>query len=1052
MLNTDLQNITSIEFDIPDSGDNFNTNEDGTIKSATFGKLIEKLTRPDADTNLLQQFLLTYRSICTPQQLMEVLMHRVIDSNNEEGKVIQIRCINVLKSWINKFWFDFQKDVSSIVPLFKGFVVNCQTITPHLAKMLISLEARLDQRLSEGDDGRGREIDLNEKPPVPILPQNVQGELKLTDIEPIEVARQLTLIEYNIWNNIAPWECLGQAWAKNGRLDKSPHICEMIERFNIVSNWVTTTICRETDLRQRVRLLERFIDIALELRKLNNFNAILEIVAGLNSSPVHRLKNTFSRLSKGKVSKLEELKVLVARTNNYSYARQVLHTCSPPCIPYLGMYLTDLTFIEEGHKDNTKDGLINWLKRHQISEVIEEINRYQTTPYNLVEVDPVISFLNELEYFDEETTYNCSMYIEPREGTSPGEKPYELLTYQEKKDMGLVDELTQFDVVYPEGYRFNTKDTSYSIRIKLQDGLKVITAGTLDKLVERITFEKYTDTNFLFAFLTTYRYFVSPRELLFLLEMRYNLPPLKNPNPALTDTYLAEKIKPVQLRVFNAIKSWIDKHFYDFEEDEELFAQLVDFIDGTMSQVNVTFANMLKKNIEKQQNKTPLPMTGTPPPQKGARVSKPAEDCTSMDFDAEEIARQITLIDHQLFQAIRPPELLDNIYENPETMGYAYNYHYLNSRIDRLAYIVNSEIYSASDPTKQAHFIIKWIGVMKHLTDMGNWHSAKGVVDGLDSTFNEESSVAWAPVPLDQRKFFAETKKYFDVNLGAHMLKEKINSCCSSPPCIPHFPIVLKDLENLEKVNGSQNKMINFQKYFDIYELINSRLINLQKIPFNFEVVPVIQTWLTLDLGPEPEYLEDVRDAPSSLPIIIFESEENIEEEEGTSSLQAEKTSFSETARANMPPKEDILPYLEEEEIRHELKHLIRLQVRKNLRNLRNQIIPPIDIASIVLNNFPGCTMRRWSHFDETGAVFGLPSDVEIDLIENNEVVYLTLVKQITSPVDILHMVRLGHYYGYLHPNDTLKSVIITKSCQEKARELADKYQVDILIAKHDNE
>lgn len=65
------------------------------------------------------------------------------------------------------------------------------------------------------------------------------------------------------------------------------------------------------------------------------------------------------------IATLEELKALINREKNYAELRRVLKTVPPPIIPYLGMYLTDLTFIEEGNKD-VIDGLINFSKRRYL--------------------------------------------------------------------------------------------------------------------------------------------------------------------------------------------------------------------------------------------------------------------------------------------------------------------------------------------------------------------------------------------------------------------------------------------------------------------------------------------------------------------------------------------------------------------------------------------------------------------------------------------------------------------------------------------------------------
>ena len=73
-----------------------------------------------------------------------------------------------------------------------------------------------------------------------------------------------------------------------------------------------------------------------------------------------------------------------------------LHTAIYSCVSWrtIGMYLTDLTFIEDGNKDLTDTGLINFNKRKQIANVIREIIQYQQTPYCLEPVPIIQVMLN----------------------------------------------------------------------------------------------------------------------------------------------------------------------------------------------------------------------------------------------------------------------------------------------------------------------------------------------------------------------------------------------------------------------------------------------------------------------------------------------------------------------------------------------------------------------------------------------------------------------------------------------------------------------------------
>lgn len=67
---------------------------------------------------------------------------------------------------------------------------------------------------------------------------------------------------------------------------------------------------------------------------------------------------------------IERLQNIVSSDGRFRNLRDALHRCDPPCIPYLGLYLTDLSFIEEGTPTMTEEGLLNFSKMRMVNKLL----------------------------------------------------------------------------------------------------------------------------------------------------------------------------------------------------------------------------------------------------------------------------------------------------------------------------------------------------------------------------------------------------------------------------------------------------------------------------------------------------------------------------------------------------------------------------------------------------------------------------------------------------------------------------------------------------------
>uniref|UniRef100_A0A8C8JL58 Ras protein specific guanine nucleotide releasing factor 1 n=1 Tax=Oncorhynchus tshawytscha TaxID=74940 RepID=A0A8C8JL58_ONCTS len=130
---------------------------------------------------------------------------------------------------------------------------------------------------------------------------------------------------------------------------------------------------------------------------------------------VFRLKKTWLKVSKQTKTVIDKLQKLVSSEGRFKNLREALKNCDPPCVPYLGMYLTDLAFIEEGTPNYTEDKLVNFSKMRMISHIIREIRQFQQTAYKIDHQPKAAQYLlDNSSVLDEESLYEASLRIEPK--------------------------------------------------------------------------------------------------------------------------------------------------------------------------------------------------------------------------------------------------------------------------------------------------------------------------------------------------------------------------------------------------------------------------------------------------------------------------------------------------------------------------------------------------------------------------------------------------------------------------------------------------------------
>eukprot|EP01117_Protostelium_nocturnum_P009844 TRINITY_DN3510_c0_g1_i1.p1 TRINITY_DN3510_c0_g1~~TRINITY_DN3510_c0_g1_i1.p1 ORF type:complete len:948 (+),score=371.20 TRINITY_DN3510_c0_g1_i1:310-3153(+) len=418
------------------------------IKAATLEKLVEHLTFPKfVDPVYAVDFLLTYRSFCTPEQLLNLLIERFdvpepLNMDNSEKEVyqngvvkpIRLRVFNVIKMWVENYWNDFrdkETDMLSSLTSFAGIRMKGAGMEQASATLLKIIQKKTESQIDEPIE----EPIVNSTPKDDKL-QKMLFVGKFLDTSSRDIAEQLTIIDFELFKKITPQEFLGQPWSKKARHHRAPNLMRVIGRFNNVSQaLVGWTIVHEEIVSVRTELICKFIDIMEALNELKSFNTLLSILLGLRTAHVGRLKKSWAGVPELKMKIFNDFLEVFAPEGSHLNLRQVLKKTrsTHACIPYLGIYLSDLTVIEEIHKD-IDERMVNFEKCTRIASVIKEVQAFQSEPYVLKQNQILSFFLNDRceLVVDEDECYKASLVIEPPTPKEP-KKPLDSKSDKKKK-------------------------------------------------------------------------------------------------------------------------------------------------------------------------------------------------------------------------------------------------------------------------------------------------------------------------------------------------------------------------------------------------------------------------------------------------------------------------------------------------------------------------------------------------------------------------------------------------------------------------------------------
>ncbi|KAH3756910.1 Ras guanine nucleotide exchange factor [Pelomyxa schiedti] len=383
------------------------------VKAATLNKLVELATSCTFhDAAYLKTFVIMSCSFTTPSKLFLKLIQRYEvppETDPALKTLIQTRVLIFLKYWIDH-QFDEMDD--TLIRRLSEFADRLLADGLGAQVFKSDLESKKRMRMSKIKDLLIPHVDL-------VMPQEKISPISyILCMSSEEIAKQLTLIDFGIFQSIKPSELVDKGWTKEGKNYRSPHVVQMIERINNFSLWLSQMIVFEQNQKVRADIVTKFMEVSCYLKSINNFHTLMAVIVGLNQATVTRLKQTMALVPEKTTKKWKAAESVMDVNGNFKTYRSTLTQAAGPILPYLIVYLSDLTFIADGNAD-TVNNMINFDKRSMVHQIISKIDELQHNPYKgFVVCEPLNTFLSELPALTDNTLYNISKLREPPLPTS----------------------------------------------------------------------------------------------------------------------------------------------------------------------------------------------------------------------------------------------------------------------------------------------------------------------------------------------------------------------------------------------------------------------------------------------------------------------------------------------------------------------------------------------------------------------------------------------------------------------------------------------------------
>ena len=356
--------------------------------------------------------------------------------------------------------------------------------------------------------------------------------------------------------------------------------------------------------------------------------------------------------------------------------------------------------------------------------------------------------------------------------------------------------------------------------------------------------------------------------------------------------FRTEYSQPVQFRVVNVLKHWVDQHFYDFQNDTDLLNKLNSFLKQIQSRNMRKWVEVIKMNVDRklgneEYNKTILFDFDRSPPEIERHLEDRKEQIQKeewpelLTYHPIEFARQLTLLDFQYYRAVKPSELVDLAWMKKEKYERSPNLIKMIRHTTNFTNYLKKLIVQTENLEERIEVMNRMLEIMLVLKEQNNFNGMLAISACMESSSIHRLTATREGIRRELKKAMEEANSLV-VDNHATLYWKRLREI--NPPCVPFFGTHLNIITFLETGNPdffpccakakskgpssdekSKNccdnqKLINFTKRRKVAEII-SEIQQYQNQPYNNKTYDSLKSFLE-HLDPFPERLNNETNEP----------------------------------------------------------------------------------------------------------------------------------------------------------------------------------------------